>query len=196
MIIQRDLKSHFSPYILQCRPGDWEHAKRVVNWIHELAEWREDMNLLVIAGYIHDIGWSGLVPKDKKLTKEELLELQPLADKQTDHLVNEALTSFSLNDQQVNTIKRLIKATETYVAEQEDEQIVVDADNLSKTSFEHIKEKYAKSDWLSMCEYFEAKLPKRIQTKKGKSLLNDKLQELRQSVERELEIDTTDTAKS
>ncbi|MBI4973198.1 hypothetical protein HZC27_01165 [Candidatus Roizmanbacteria bacterium] len=180
-----DLQVHFEPHILKCRAGDWEHAKRVVSWIKELAGDRVDINLLIIAGYIHDIGWSGLVPKDKKLTRTELLKLQPQADKQTNTLVKKVLSDFSFTEDEMNKILRLIKATETYDASQEDEMILVDSDNLSKTSPEHVKEKYIKSDWLSICDLFEEKLPQRIKTEKGKQLFPVKLAELRKYLESE-----------
>ena len=115
-----NLQSHFEPHILKCRTGDWEHAKRVVSWIKELAGNREDLNLLVIAGYIHDIGWSGLVPQGRKLSRDELLKFQPRADKQTNTLVKSVLSGFSLTQSEINKILRLIKATETYEATQED----------------------------------------------------------------------------
>jgi len=182
----QNLASHFEPYIVKCRTGDWEHAKRVVAWIKELGKDRNDLELLIIAGYIHDIGWSGLVPKGKKLTRKELLKLQPRADKQTETLVKEALIIFSLTKSKLNNVLRLIRATETFKANQEDEMILVDADNLSKTSPDHIKEKYAKSDWLNICDLFEKKLPQRIKTEKGRQLFPLKLRELRKALELEL----------
>lgn len=181
-----NLIEHFEPYILKCRPGDWEHAKRVVFWIKELAGKRNDLELLIITGYIHDIGWTGLVPSGLKLSREELLKLQPQADKQTDILVRDALSNFTLSKEDLDTILRLIKATETYEATQEDEMILVDADNLSKTSPDHIKEKYAKSDWLSICDLFEEKFPQRIKTEMGKRLFPKRLAELRNALEIEL----------
>lgn len=179
MTVPENLEAHFLPYILKCRPGDWEHAKRVVAWIKDLADDRADLQLLTIAGYIHDIGWTGLVADGQKLSREELLQLQPQADKQTNTLVRKALASLSLTSGELATVLRLIKATETYKANQEDEMILVDADNLSKTSPDHIKEKYKKTGWLSMCELFEEKFPQRIKTKKGQALFPEKLKELR-----------------
>jgi predicted metal-dependent HD superfamily phosphohydrolase len=181
-----NLSSHFETYISKCRPGDWEHAKRVVSWIKELGGDRDDLDLLVVAGYIHDIGWSGLVPNNEKLSREELLKIQPQADKQTETLAKSALASLLLSDDEFNKVLRLIKATETYEANQEDEMILVDADNLSKTSPDHVREKYVKSDWLNICSLFEEKLPQRIKTEKGKQLFPIRLAELRKSLEAEL----------
>ena len=173
-----DLIEHFKPYILKCRPGDWEHAKRVVSWIKNLASKRDDLYLLMIAGYIHDIGWSNLVKDESKLTREDLLKLQPQADKHTDALVKLALADLCLSDDDLNKVLRLIRSTETYNATQDDEMIMVDADNLSKTSPEHVKEKYVKSDWLNICKLFEEKFPQRIKTELGKQLFPKKLEKL------------------
>ncbi len=180
------LESHFEPYILKCRPGDWQHAKRVVSWIQKIGKERDDLNLLIIAGYIHDIGWSGLIKDDEKLSKEELLKLQPEADKQTDELVKEAVSFLELSESDIAKLLRLIKATETYLATQDDEEILVDSDNLSKTDPDHVREKYKKEEWLNMCSLFEEKFPDRIKTKQGKSLFKPNLARLREILEAEL----------
>lgn len=114
--------------------------------------------------------------------------MQPQADKQTDILVRDVLSGFHLSEDDIETILRLIKATETYESNEEDEIILVDADNLSKTSPDHIKEKYAKSDWLNMCDLFEEKLPLRIKTDQAKKLLPAKLIECRKILESELKL--------
>ena len=62
-----NLPSHFEVYISKCRPGDWEHAKRVVSWIKELGGDRDDLDLLVVAGYIHDIGWWNAIKQEYSL---------------------------------------------------------------------------------------------------------------------------------
>jgi hypothetical protein len=168
--------------------GDWEHAKRVVHWIQDLGKGRDDLHLLIIAGYIHDIGWSNLTPPGEKLTREKLLLIQPQADKQTYTRIQEVLKPFSLSDKEMNDVLRLIKATETYEATQEDEMILVDSDNLSKTYPEHVKEKYERSDWLKICDLFEEELPQRIKTEKGKRLFIPRLDELRRSLTSDLTI--------
>ena len=56
---------------------------------------------------------------------------------------------------------------------------MVDSDNLSKTDPNHIKEKYAPSDWMSICDIFEEKLPHRIKTQEGKKLFVPLLKKLR-----------------
>lgn len=178
-INQNILEKHFEPYILKCRPGDWEHAKRVVKWIQKLGENHPNYELLIIAGYIHDIGWSGLVPQDKKLSRDELLKIQPEADKQTEVLAKEAIGFLNLTTTELDTVLRLIKATETYISTQPDEIIMVDSDNLSKTDPNHIKEKYAPSDWMRICDLFEENLPHRIKTTEGKKLFVPLLKDLR-----------------
>lgn len=180
---QSNLEKHFEPYILKCRPGDWKHAKRVVRWIQKLGENHPNFELLIIAGYIHDIGWNGLVPQDKKLSRDELLKIQPDADKQTEALIKKATGFLNLTTDELDTLLRLIKATETYVSTQPDEEIMVDSDNLSKTDPSHIKEKYAPSDWMKICDLFEEKLPQRIKTQEGKKLFVPLLKKLRKQLQ-------------
>jgi hypothetical protein len=91
-----------------------------------------------------------------------------------------------LDQKDIDKILRLIKATETYEAKASDEEILVDADNLSKTDPDHVREKYLKSDWLKMCDTFEEKLPQRIKTEIGKELFPKKLKELRLKLQEEL----------
>lgn len=181
-----DFVKVIKPYILECRLGDWEHAKRVVGWVKKLGKNRKDLILLVVAAYLHDIGWFGLVNSNRKLTRKKLLNIQPKADAQTNFLVRKVLGEFNLIDIEIKKILRLIKSTETYNATQEDEMILVDADNLSKTATAHVKEKYAKSDWLAICDLFEEKLPERIKTKMGKKLFSAKLRKLREDLIKEL----------
>lgn len=46
------------------RPGDWNHALRVVERAKQLGNGRKDLPLLVSAAHIHDIGWRDVLPKD------------------------------------------------------------------------------------------------------------------------------------
>jgi HD superfamily phosphodiesterase len=186
VISETTLVNHFKPIILECRSGDWEHAVRVVEWIKVLGKDRNDLLILIIAGYLHDIGWYKLVGRRVKLSRAELLKLQPKADKQTETLLTEVLKDINLEGENIKKIKRLIQATETYIAAEEDEKILVDSDNLSKTDPNHIKEKYKKTDWLEIIDLFEQKLPQRIKTKQGKKLFSVKLAELRTNIEMEL----------
>jgi HD superfamily phosphodiesterase len=176
----------FKPFIIECRSGDWEHALRVVAWVKILGKDRNDLLILIIAGYLHDIGWYKLVEKGAKLSRAKLLKLQPKADKQTDVLLTKVLKYINLKGEDIQKIKRLIQATETYIAFEEDEKILVDSDNLSKTDPKHIKEKYKKTDWLEIIDLFEKKLPHRIKTEQGKKLFSIKLAELKETIEDEL----------
>src|SRR3989344_274737 len=69
--------------ISRCRPGDWNHAKRVVSWIKKLGKGNRDIDLLIVAGYIHDIGWRGVLPKNK-ISFKELLKLEKKANKNSE----------------------------------------------------------------------------------------------------------------
>ena len=54
---EESFRALIEPHLLRCRPGDWEHTLRVVRWVKRLGKGREDLPLLIMAGYLHDIGW-------------------------------------------------------------------------------------------------------------------------------------------
>jgi len=155
--------------ITRCRPGDWEHAKRVVRWVKELGEGRNDLPLLIIAGYIHDIGWRDLLNKDK-ITFEELLELEPQANQNSEPYIRELLKQLNYNTTDTEAILRLVSSADKHESNTEDEEIIVDADQLSKLDIGHLKEKYQKSEWLKMYELWNKEIGKRVKTDKAKLL--------------------------
>ncbi|HSL86180.1 MAG TPA: hypothetical protein VK861_04545, partial [Bacteroidales bacterium] len=59
---EQEFKKQVKLHIKRCRDGDWEHAKRVVRWVKELVEGRDDLCLFITAAYIHDIGWRDVLP--------------------------------------------------------------------------------------------------------------------------------------
>ena len=140
--MEKDIKI-IESHIIRCRPGDWEHAKRVVRWVKELGQEREDLPLLITAGYIHDIGWRDLLKKEK-ITFEELLELEPKANENSEPYIRELLKQLNYKNNDIETILRLVSSADKHKSESEDEAIIVDADQLSKLDIGHLKEKYQK----------------------------------------------------
>ncbi len=92
---ERKLKETLQPYFDLARAGDWEHALRVVKWVKKLGQGRNNLYLLVVAAYIHDIGWSGISPKGK-INLAEMLKLEPEANKNSSRLILRCLQSCSL----------------------------------------------------------------------------------------------------
>lgn len=166
------------PRINRCRAGDWEHAQRVVKWIKELGQDREDLPLLITAGYIHDIGWRDLLNKDK-VTLEELLELEPQANKNSEPNIRELLRQLNYNGSDIETILRLVSAADEHKSSAEDEAIIVDADQLSKLDINHLKEKFQKSEWMKMYELWNKEFNSRIKTEKARQIYPDLLLKLK-----------------
>ncbi|MDP2642033.1 MAG: hypothetical protein Q8P21_01950 [bacterium] len=173
------------PHIERCRPGDWEHAKRVVSWIKKLGEGRDDLVLLITAGYIHDIGWRDLVGKEE-MTLKKLFELELQANQNSEPYVMDILRYLNLGKAETQTLLRLVSAADKHRSTLEDEEIIVDADQLSKLDINHLKEKFQKSEWLEMCEKWENKIGNRVKTEKAKFLYPKLLASLKKSI-RELE---------
>ncbi len=92
------------------------------------------------------------------------------------------LSSLDFDQTEISTIIRLIEAADAHDSRQEDEAIVVDADNLSKLSFAHLKNKFDPRDWPELCEMWQAELPQRIKTEKAKTLWPKLLMELKAQV--------------
>jgi len=138
---EEKLKEIAKPYFLSARSGDWEHALRVVGWVKELGTNRDDLNLLVVAAYIHDIGWSGVAPTGK-IDLDEMMGLEKKANNNSSKLIFEVLTKLQFTDLEIKTVDRLVAAADRHRSEQEDEAVIVDADNLSKLCIEHLREKY------------------------------------------------------
>lgn len=186
-ITENQIKQEAEKHLLRCRPGDWNHAKRVVYWVKELGENREDLLLIIVAGYIHDIGWEGLVTKEK-ITLNELLELEDSANANSETFATNFLKGLDFSSENIDTINRLIRAADNHESSQEDEAIIVDADSLSKLTIDHLKEKFEKSEWMKMHDLWAGKFLERVKTEKAKSLYPKLLTELRDSIEKEFSV--------
>lgn len=157
------------PYFDHCRAGDWNHALRVVKWVRELGEGREDIDIILAAAYIHDIGWSGVIPAGK-VDFDEMLKYELQANTNTDKYVREVLMQLHYNELDILTVIRLIGAADKHQSTQDDEAVLVDADNLSKLCLEHLQEKYQPESYGKLIKYWEEELSGRIATLKGKKV--------------------------
>lgn len=175
------LKAIVKPYFKSARAGDWQHALRVVNWVKDLGSARNDLDLLIAAAYVHDIGWSQIAPKGK-MDFNEMLKLEPQATANSSRLISEVLKSLQFTDREIKTVKRLVAAADKHVSEQEDEAVIVDADNLSKLCIEHLQEKYQPASFSKLINHWDAELPNRIKTQTGRELLPKLLDALKQKV--------------
>lgn len=182
MIIMNEEKliSIVKPYIEHCRAGDWNHALRVVKLVKILGEGREDLDLLIIAAFIHDIGWANILLKGK-IDFGQLQKYETKANKNTPKLVKEILYKMNFSDKDIQTIIRLIKSADKHKSKKDDETIIVDADNLSKLCVEHVKEKYTSESYKKIINFWEKEFPNRIKTKKGKALFPELLKKLRKA---------------
>jgi len=178
---ENSFKEQAEKQILRCRAGDWNHAKRVVSWIKKIGEENSKLKLIIAAGYIHDIGWRDVLP-DNKLSLDKLLEYEPQANKNSKKFAREFLRSQEFSNEEVLFVLKLIEAADKHESSSEEEAIIVDADNLSKLSADHIKEKFDKSEWVKMYNYFEEFVPERIKTLKGKEVIPKLLEKLKKQI--------------
>lgn len=175
------LRDKAKPYIEGGRSGDWEHALRVVEWVKDLGEGRDDLYLLITAGYLHDVGWSGVAPNDK-IDLDSMKRLEKSANENSPRMAREILLSLQYADPEILTVIRLIKAADKHKSEQEDEEIVVDADNLSKLCLEHLLQKYQPESFPKVLKLWKDEFPNRIKTEKGKEIFPRLLREIEQKI--------------
>ncbi len=178
-------KSKAEKEISRCRPGDWNHARRVVEWVKKLGKGRDYLPLLISAAYIHDIGWRDVLSSDKKITFDELLQFERQANDNSKKFTINFLKKLKYLPKDIKTINRLIHAADEHASNTDDEAIIVDADNLSKLTIDHLKEKYQPSEWLRVYGEFREMFPKRVKTEIGKSHLPYLLNDLKISIEKE-----------
>ncbi|MBI2474370.1 MAG: HD domain-containing protein [Candidatus Taylorbacteria bacterium] len=175
------LKTIIEPYYAKGRAGDWEHVQRVVKWVKELGRGRDDMDVLITAAYLHDIGWYGVAPKEK-IDFDTLNLLEQQANLNTEPLVSEVLAELGVDKNITKKVLRLIAAADKHRSQSDDEAIVVDADNLSKLCIEHIEQKFKPESYVEALKMFEREIPNRIATDKGKQLFPALLVELKKVV--------------
>ena len=178
---ENKLITTIKPYLNNCRAGDWNHALRVVKWVKVLGAGREDLDLLITAAYIHDIGWSNILPKGK-VDFQEMLKFEEKANENTQRLVTEVLGKMDFKNADINTVIRLIKAADKHDSENDDEAIIVDADSLSKLCVGHVEEKYKPESYQEVISLWEREFPKRFKTEKGKSLYPELLENLKKEI--------------
>lgn len=183
---ERKLKNIVIPYMEKARSGDWRHALRVVKWVKLLGKNRKDLNLLITAAYIHDIGWSRVAPKGK-LDFNQMLKLEKKANDNTNKLVPIVMKKIGFSNQEIKIVLRLIEAADNHMSKKDDEEIIVDADNLSKLCVAHIKEKYKPASYGKIISHLENKLAKRIKTEYGKKIYPILLRELKQRLIQEVQ---------
>lgn len=170
------------PYFEKCRDGDMNHAIRVVKWVKELGKDHGDIDLLVTAAYLHDIGWSGVMPKGL-VDLGEMLQFEAKANKNTKKFVTKILKNLEVKKSEIETIIRLIKVADKHESNKGDEEIIVDADNLSKLCLDHLQEKYIPESYDKVIKKWEKEFPKRIKTQYGKGIYPKLLTKIKESVD-------------
>jgi len=166
---EQEFKKIIRPHMRRCRAGDLEHNQRAAQWVKKLGVGRDDLYLIVTAAYVHDIGWRDVLP-DKKITLDELIDHEEKANNNSEPNAREVLGQLDYSEEEIKTVLRIIKSADTRQTNQQDEEIMVDADNLSKLTIDHLKEKYQESEWPRMLELWKAEIPMRIRTKMGRKL--------------------------
>lgn len=172
------------PYLVHCRPGDWKHALRVVKWVKKLGRGRKDLDLLIAAAYLHDVGWFKVYSGKGKLRLSELLAAEKRANDNTSAVVHEILEKMGWGVKDIAAVIRLIKAADRHRSNSAGEAIIVDSDNLSKLCLAHVKEKFKQQDWFNLITMWEEEFSSRVKTPMAKKLWPGLLRKLKKSVDK------------
>lgn len=182
---EKKLRVIVKPHLLRCRDGDWNHALRVVAWVKKLGRNNANLKLLITAAYLHDVGWRDVLPKGR-ITLNKLLEFEQRANDNSKPFVTGILYELGYTTDEIDVVNRYIKAADSRKPNTKDEEIITDADNLSKLDLLHSKEKYKKSEWKKMHDHWTRELPKRIRTNEAKKLYPKLLNNLKEDIEKEI----------
>ncbi|MBU0707682.1 HD domain-containing protein [Patescibacteria group bacterium] len=106
-------KTYIESHIQRYRPGDWNHAQRVVKWIKELCNNRKDLPILIIAGYLHDIGWRDVMSVEK-VNLDNMLLLEPKANANSSTFIREVLNKYGLSNENINAVMSLVNAADAH----------------------------------------------------------------------------------
>lgn len=180
---EKKLRTVVKPYLLRCRDGDWNHALRVVAWVKRLGLKKRDLKLLITAAYLHDVGWRDVLPKGR-ITLKKLREFEQKANSNSMQFVTKILKEFGYTIKEIDVVNSYIKAADSRKPETKNEEIMTDADNMSKLDVNHLKEKYKKSEWKLMCEVWRKEFPKRIKGSQSKQLYPKLLEKLKSEIEK------------
>ncbi len=167
MLDEQKLIAIAKPYFESCRDGDWNHALRVVKWAKILSKGRSDRDIIITAAYLHDIGWSGVIKKGK-VKFDQMLKLESQANANTALFTKKVLNELDFSQRDIKTVIRLIEAADRHESFAKDEEILVDADSLSKLCVDHLKEKYSKESYKKVILTWDNEFPLRIKTELGK----------------------------
>lgn len=178
---EKEIINIVRPYLSKCKPGDFNHSLRVVKWVKILGKGRDDLELIIVAAYLHDIGRYNLL-SENRIDYNKMIIIESKANKNTEKYVKEVLGKLNATKKEVDKIIRLVKSAHKHKSEGEDEEIIVDSDNLSKLCFEHLKEKYLSENYIKIIDDWEDEFPNRIKTKIGKEIYSDLLSDLKKNI--------------
>jgi hypothetical protein len=184
---EQEFSNLVEPYISAGRPGNWEHTKEVVKWVKILGQNRPELNLIIRAAYIHDIGWKDLFNHSNKLSKDELKRVEVQANLNTEKYVREVLAKEGiLSEEDIERVLQIIRAADLHKASNETEAVLVDADQLSKLNLWHLQNMYLPDEWMNMYNLWFEKYPERVTSQKAKELYPQLFETLKGDIDREL----------
>lgn len=182
------LKKKIFPDLEKGRPNwDRPHTEAVVKHIKAIIDYSPELNLdktvLVIAGYAHDWGYSGLFAAGKPLSINDVGSAKPahmkLGAEKISYLLGDDKFSF-LTGEQKKRVTHLVEIhDEVEVLKDPDEIVLMEADTLAGLDTQKVKPSFDKDSNVRYMESVRMKRYPLFMTNYGKKLF-EKLYKLRE----------------
>lgn len=187
---EQDIQKKAKKYLTKSRAGDWEHTLRVVKWMKFLIE-REggDPDVLILAAYLHDVGWSIAIPPDykgKPIGSDFTKEMATVHMKKGAELAQTILKDLGYPKKKTSRIVHLVSIhDQPDKIEQKDEVLLMEADRLDrlgKAGVERIKTQFKPELWDRIFSSTLTKSQEWFRTKTGTTTYHTLLDEMKEEL--------------
>ncbi len=146
--IEQFLRETIIPDLEKGRPNfDAPHTLEVVNWIKKIMQGHPELNLdqdvLIIATYAHDWGYSGLFGDKKNLSSTDVISAKPrhmeIGSQKIEELLENNIFSFLTENQKKRIIHLVAVHDKVPELKDTDELVLAEADILSGLDVENVK---------------------------------------------------------
>lgn len=160
--IEQFLKEAIIPDLEKGRPNfDAPHTLEVVNWVKKIMQEHPELGLdrdvMIIAAYAHDWGYSGLFEEKKNLKLKDISKVKPLhmqiGSQKIRDLLKNNIFSFLAEDQKKRIVHLVSIHDKVSELEEVDELVLAEADTLSGLDVSSVKPTF---DHESNRKYMEA----------------------------------------
>ncbi|MBN1792976.1 HD domain-containing protein [Candidatus Woesearchaeota archaeon] len=173
-LVEERLKAEVLKILEHGRPGwDVPHTLAAVHWMKELLKGEDgDERVLIPAIYLHDVGYSKVLKKEKKGSYDSVKDAKDDHMKHGVEIAKELLESFDFSDSEKEEIFHLVAVHD--LLEQlssRNEILIQEADALSQIDTERAKPTFSPEEKKRFIRTYEMRRVPCFRTKTGKHYL-------------------------